>query len=141
MAAFYGRVWEVLRNFGKVWEKISLPPFSAFARLRCTAAWRAGSSVCGRLIPPSVVGWLYAGCCLPVKSVKWLLAGIARLPKPLKPSQIFSIYRAADRCSPCDSIPYAILAVCSGGRIKTTGLAGGMHHAFKAMVPAARHEL
>ena len=26
-------------------------------------------------------------------------------------------------------------------KIKTTGLAGGMHHAFKAMVPAARHGL
>jgi hypothetical protein len=25
--------------------------------------------------------------------------------------------------------------------IKTTGLAGGMHHAFKAMIPAARHGL
>ena len=25
--------------------------------------------------------------------------------------------------------------------IKTTGLAGGMHHAFKAMMPAARHGL
>ena len=25
--------------------------------------------------------------------------------------------------------------------IKTTGLAGGMHHAFKAMLPAARHGL
>ena len=24
-------------------------------------------------------------------------------------------------------------------QIKTTGLAGGMHHAFKAMMPAARH--
>ena len=26
-------------------------------------------------------------------------------------------------------------------KIKTTGLAGGMHHAFKAMLPAARHGL
>jgi hypothetical protein len=26
-------------------------------------------------------------------------------------------------------------------KIKTTGLAGGMHHAFKAMMPAARHGL
>ena len=26
-------------------------------------------------------------------------------------------------------------------KIKTTGLAGGMHHAFKAIVPAARHGL
>ena len=29
----------------------------------------------------------------------------------------------------------------SAETIKTTGLAGGMHHAFKAMVPAARHGL
>jgi hypothetical protein len=27
------------------------------------------------------------------------------------------------------------------GKIKTTGLAGGMHHAFKAIMPAARHGL
>ena len=29
----------------------------------------------------------------------------------------------------------------NGVAIKTTGLAGGMHHAFKAMLPAARHGL
>ncbi len=35
----------------------------------------------------------------------------------------------------------ALPAVFYAETIKTTGLAGGMHHAFKAILPAARHGL